>query len=468
MSEPDSVSSAARWARALAVIGLAVGLGVGFLVGQSRPSTYDSTAQLLVGPIGADRSTLDAAGLLTRTYADLLTSRTAVERAAALVGVPAEDVTVSAIADDRSRTVLVVVESPDRTVPPALATILIGDLMVAVQGSETVGLGPVPGISDPGQLRLLDPPHDPAIERRSIQLLLLVGSSIIGGVGGWILGRLLGRAGGLLDEMAGPEPKGLPVVLARGGTAAGLTSEDAASRSLDADVDDLALVAVMLECAREGPFSSVLIASADQHTDAADVGRRFAAAGRRIGRRVVIAAADGRHGDVIHEGVAADDVIDVHGALDESGISRVRALTDGIPDGAVIMILAKADVDRPRLMAVASASDRVVLVTSAGGPRHRGFGSLVTHLRRVGARVVAVVEIERPLTPQPQSSPESAHQLATDVPASGEPAPSSKGGVSNGNNRPIAKAVKPNPGKRVAKSRQGSAQRLRDRSAAGD
>ena len=82
------------------VVGTLLGLAAGVALGSTQSRRYESTMQLLVGPVGADRSTLDAAGLLSRTYADLLSSRNAVNRAADSLGVTVDDRDVRAIADD--------------------------------------------------------------------------------------------------------------------------------------------------------------------------------------------------------------------------------------------------------------------------------------------------------------------------------------------------------------------------------
>jgi polysaccharide biosynthesis transport protein len=59
---------------------------MGFLVAERLPPTYESEATLLVGPVGANQDTLDAAGSLTRTYAGVSETATIVNRAAAQLG----------------------------------------------------------------------------------------------------------------------------------------------------------------------------------------------------------------------------------------------------------------------------------------------------------------------------------------------------------------------------------------------
>lgn len=397
--DPAPIRESAGWWRvrwAYPVVGLLIGLSFGWIVGQSRPALYDTTAQLLVGPIGADRSTLDTAGLLSRTYADLLTSRSAVERAAEATGITADDVTVTAIPDERSRTIRLVVESSDVDVPPALSRALIDELLVTVNGAEGVDASTSqPATSEPGQLRVLDPPKEPATERHSLPLLVLVGASLVGLIIGWWLSRLSGRGGSYSDGAQESEAYGLrvvPVGLAAASAAGGV--DDATFRSRQADVDDLALVSVLIQCHRGGAFTTVLLAGGEDESDTVEVGRRFVAAGRRIGQRVVIAAADAQRRDVIASGLGDQDVVDIEGGFDESGMSRVRALAKACPQDAIMMIVAESGIERARLTAVAAASDRVVLVTRPRSRQREMVEKVVAQLRSVDARLVALVEVD--------------------------------------------------------------------------
>jgi len=382
-----------RARRAYPVIGLLIGLTVGWIIGQSQPAVYDTTAQLLVGPIGGDRSTLDTAGLLSRTYADLLTSRSAVERAAEATGISADDVTVTAIADERSRTIRLIVESADIEVPPGFSRTLIDELLVTVNGAEGADASTT---SEPGQLRVLDPPKEPATERRSLPLLVLIGASLVGLVIGWGLSRLSGPGAADSDGAQESEVYGLRVVPVGvvAASAVGGVDDPTTVRSRQADVDDLALVSVLIQCHRAGAFTSLLLAGGEDESDTVEVGRRFVAAGRRIGQRVVIAAADAQRGDVVAAGLADGDVVDIERDFDESGMSRVRALAKACPQDAILMIVAESDIERARLTAVAAASDRVVLVTRPRSRQRANVEKVVAELRSVDARLVAVVELD--------------------------------------------------------------------------
>jgi capsular polysaccharide biosynthesis protein len=59
---------------------------MGYLVAERLPATYESEATLLVGPVSADRETLQASGTQARTYAGIAQTATILNRAAREVG----------------------------------------------------------------------------------------------------------------------------------------------------------------------------------------------------------------------------------------------------------------------------------------------------------------------------------------------------------------------------------------------
>jgi uncharacterized protein involved in exopolysaccharide biosynthesis len=71
-----------RWGALLAAGALAAAL-IAWLFAATAGKTYEAEAKLLVGPVNADYPTLQAAGALGRTYAELAHSRPIVEAAAA-------------------------------------------------------------------------------------------------------------------------------------------------------------------------------------------------------------------------------------------------------------------------------------------------------------------------------------------------------------------------------------------------
>jgi len=70
----------------LLLIGAVVAALMGFLVANRLPDTYEARAQVLVGPLSANKDVLDAAGAQARTYAALATTAPILNAAAQRVG----------------------------------------------------------------------------------------------------------------------------------------------------------------------------------------------------------------------------------------------------------------------------------------------------------------------------------------------------------------------------------------------
>lgn len=108
MSGTGLVPLVRRWWWLLLAAALAGALAA-WIVASSATKTYEAEAKLLVGPVSGDYPTLQAAGALGRTYAELAHSRRVVEAAAHQAGVkltPAQvEKAVSASSNDVTRIV---------------------------------------------------------------------------------------------------------------------------------------------------------------------------------------------------------------------------------------------------------------------------------------------------------------------------------------------------------------------------
>jgi capsular polysaccharide biosynthesis protein len=151
----------------LAAGALAAGL-VAWLVASHTQKTYEAGAKLLVGPVSADYQTVQAAGMIGSTYAELAASRPVAEAAArsARVRLAPDEVekSVNASSSDVTRIVDVRVRNANPSVAAAIANAIAGQLVqlrrrVPVQKTDPAG----PLMHDPALARL---PHD---QRRSIR-----------------------------------------------------------------------------------------------------------------------------------------------------------------------------------------------------------------------------------------------------------------------------------------------------------
>jgi capsular polysaccharide biosynthesis protein/Mrp family chromosome partitioning ATPase len=117
---------------------------MGFLVAERLPATYESEATLLVGPVSADRDTLQAAGSQARTYAGVTETAVVVDRAAAEVGLTPGSVKskVDVTASDVTRLITIRARDSDAVRAAAIANGIAGSL---VAYSRQLGFTPPEG-----------------------------------------------------------------------------------------------------------------------------------------------------------------------------------------------------------------------------------------------------------------------------------------------------------------------------------
>ena len=112
----DGFAAVRRWWWVLLVGALVAGL-VAYALVSTVDEKYTAQARMLVGPIAADKDTLEAAGQLARTYAELATSEPLVAQVARQVGrdEPVEDIVeeMTTSSNDINRIVAVSVDDTD-------------------------------------------------------------------------------------------------------------------------------------------------------------------------------------------------------------------------------------------------------------------------------------------------------------------------------------------------------------------
>jgi Mrp family chromosome partitioning ATPase/capsular polysaccharide biosynthesis protein len=120
----DAIPALRRWWWILAVGALTAGVVANIVASRMQP-TYVAQARLLVGPINGDKDTLLASGQLTRTYAELATSRPVLQSVITASGVPTtverftEQVTTTS--NDVTRIVTISVDETDPGVAASLS-----------------------------------------------------------------------------------------------------------------------------------------------------------------------------------------------------------------------------------------------------------------------------------------------------------------------------------------------------------
>ena len=121
----------------LLVIGAVVAAFMGYLVANRLPDTYEARAQLLVGPLSADKDTLDAAGAQARTYAALATTTPVLDTTARNVGLTSVRSKVASVnASDITRLISITAHDGDpvraAAIANALAAVLVQERRAAL------------------------------------------------------------------------------------------------------------------------------------------------------------------------------------------------------------------------------------------------------------------------------------------------------------------------------------------------
>jgi capsular polysaccharide biosynthesis protein/Mrp family chromosome partitioning ATPase len=159
---------ARRWWKALLLSVVLAGVG-GYAVASQLPKVYEGEARLLVGPLNTDLETQRAAGQLTNTYAQLLTSRQVSDAVIQRLGlnIAPEDLqsSINAIPNDVSRLIIIRVQNRDASRAASIANAVadeLGRLAALTQRPE-------------GQTQVIDPavPPTTAVAPQVLLIVLL-------------------------------------------------------------------------------------------------------------------------------------------------------------------------------------------------------------------------------------------------------------------------------------------------------
>jgi polysaccharide biosynthesis transport protein len=126
---------------------------MGYLVADRLPPTYESEAQLVVGPVSGDRDTLEAAGQQARNYAGVATTATIIGPAARQVGMSANSVKskIKDVTASEVTRLLSIRVNDGNSARAALIANAVAEQLVAYSTEE--GIPPPPA----GQLRIVQP-----------------------------------------------------------------------------------------------------------------------------------------------------------------------------------------------------------------------------------------------------------------------------------------------------------------------
>ena len=287
----------------LLVIGAAVAAFMGYLVANRLPDTYEARAQLLVGPLSADKDTLDAAGAQARTYAALATTTPVLDTTARNVGLTSVRSKIASVnASDITRLISITAHDGDPVRAAAIANALAGVLVARA------ATGP-----PAGRLSIVEratPPDNPVGPSSALIVLLTAVAGLLGAFGIAALFDSLTNVMRSEDDLA---PFAQVLGSVNGSPAWGrdkpLVVEDDPDSAAAASYR---VLTTKIELSNgEGPLRSLLLVDVHGGRSSARVAANVAAGFAEDGTRVAIIDGDERGGlmRVFTRGAESSDVV---------------------------------------------------------------------------------------------------------------------------------------------------------------
>jgi capsular polysaccharide biosynthesis protein len=425
---PGVLAVMQRWRWMLLAATLAAGIA-GYATASRGAPEYESSTVLLVGPLSSNNDTLQAAGQLAQTYAELATTRPVLTATARRLSLPELPASVEANASTLTRLLTVRVRHSDPRLAAAVANAEAAELIAVAERRR----GTSPGA---GRLRVVEaatPSREPTGPE---PLAIAILAATAGFVGALALALLLDRSG---DTVKTPQDleavTGVPCVgsLSRSalrGSRADVAVVAAEPRSRAAD--EYRLLAAKLSASGG---SSLLVMALDG--DSAVIAQNLAAALSAAGSQVAIVDVAAAHepepeadveGDVVEEPLEREPqpgarlngthlrVAPVNGHTGEpedprlgevhtgaivaarrSGPAGVQALLDEIQRTSDVVLVHAPPLQRmPDALAWARAADGTVLLAQRDRTVAQDLRAAAETLQLVHARVVGTILAEPP------------------------------------------------------------------------
>ena len=410
---------AKRWWWTLVVAAWVAGL-TGYLVASTLPPTYESQVKVLVGPLNTDLDTLRASGQLIQTYAQVVTTDEVLSSTIQELGLapmtPEELRSATrATANDVTRILTIRVQASDPEQASKLANELATELEQLTSG----------GISQPsGLTKILEfarPDTTPVAPQVSLLVLLAALAGVVVAVVVVLLLEYFSNTVRTAAELAAlarapslgavPAPSGRPVQIADLVVTRAPDSRSAAPYRL--------IAAKLALSGEPEPVRSILVTDADWEGEAAVVGANLAAALSKLGRPVVLIDGSGPEGTLtaLHGWQERDGLSELLANIlrpvprTDTGVRVVpagRGEVDGIdPDRLTellrnlagehgIVVIVGGPVQRaPNTLALARATDGVILVGRRDRARREDVVFAAESLRLVAATLLGVILTER-------------------------------------------------------------------------
>lgn len=429
------------WPTILAVTVVAAAIGA--FTASQRPTTYESRARLLVGPVNGELDELRAGDLLARTYAELVTSTRVLDDVVDEVYGTSEASRIDAVrrsiratADGSTRTVVIRVEADD----PVESGEVANGLAQALEDLSSEG-GVAP---DGGRVTILDAASIGVAEsRQTLQL------GVLSGLAAAVLSVLLLAAFGNVrsrvhddDEVTvalGVEPLGTLSAhrSLRGRSQLDVVWAPSSERSMD-----YRLVSRKLELVSQvREFRSFLVMGVDDGTSAAELAANVAYAMSERGTEVALIDADPRGrlttlversrnrterpvapGSGIVAGrwmlLAEHLILFGHGGQGPHRMSPASLLQDALEAARTTIVYAPPQEEAPEALEWAGAVDATIVVVDRGRTRVREIRNAARSLHLVDAVVLGSV-IDGAGREAPSAATDDGEDTLTAPPTSG-------------------------------------------------
>jgi capsular polysaccharide biosynthesis protein len=284
-----------RWRAMLVAAALTGGL-VGFGVASSGNPTYETRAVLLVGSINTDLDTLRASGQLAQTYAQLATSRPALDATGQRLGLRNLGSTISATASEVTRLLTIKVTDHDARRGARIANAHAEELIALAtrQGSTSSG---------PGKLQVVDPAEASSSPSGPGAVPIAFVCALAGFLGALGLALLFDRSGDALrgaDDVSALTGAGCVGFLGRRAWRAAPGAPVVTRADGSAAADEYRLLAAKLRAVGERSLAVLRLDDAD-----AGIASQTAAAIAERGARVALLDVEREHATLLAPGEPA-------------------------------------------------------------------------------------------------------------------------------------------------------------------
>lgn len=394
---------------------------MGFLVAERLPATYESEATLLVGPVSADRDTLQAAGSQARTYAGVTETAVVVDRAAAEVGLTPGSVKskVDVTASDVTRLITIRARDSNAVRAAAIANAIVGSL---VAYSRQLGFQTPPE----GRLQVVEratPPTSPTGPSQQLIIPLAAIAGLLAALGLAALVDSLSTAVRSEEDLATAAPVAFlgsvdGARLNPFGRAIPLGSDPNSSTAAG-----YRLLAVKIELSNgERPLRSILVLDAHGGRSSVSLATNLAGALAEGGASVSLIDA-GQQGDAKPFGILRKpglvenrvrparplragrvmldrvrvtgsrlSIIRPRNAMEPLELDQATTIIDRVLADSDVVVLTVAPVDRsPNSLVWSRAADVTVLVTERDHTKREQIPVALESLRLAGANVIGTV-----------------------------------------------------------------------------